>query len=820
MKHIYALILLACSAYLQAQITQTIRGTIIDKDDQQALAGVSVAVYKNNELLKGTLTDNEGTFRLEQITVGRVTIVASYLGYKKASLPNTVVNAGKEVVLNIEMESSIEALKEVEITAVRKGETINEMAMISARGFNVEETERYAGSRGDPARMASNFAGVSGSDDSRNDIVVRGNSPFGVQYRLENVHIPNPNHFNIPGSVGGSVAILNNRMLSNSDFYTGAFPAEFGNALAGIFDIRMKKGNNERNEFTGEFGLLGANVFGEGPFSKKSKASYIFNYRYATLELLNLMGVDIGTEAIPRYTDLQFKVNAPTKNGGNVSLFGIGGYSNINLLTSSQKELTQGRDIYASGGRDEYFQSGMGVAGVNYTRLVAKNAYATITFAASTEWVNVKHSRVLRHVDSSGSKPMWVVDTIYGKLFYRFITSKLTGGFMRQYKLNARHTIRFGLLTEAWRFNLVDSNFSEFTNQWYWRVNVQRWDFMFQPYVQWKWNISDQLTFNAGLHGQIFTLNSNSWSIDPRMAFKYQFRKNQSLSLGVGLHSQMLPTYSYFITRNEYRNTGSYNQNLGFMRSFHSVIGYDLFIGNSMRIKMEAYYQQLFNIPVDTFASSYNVLNEGAGFERFFPLKLTNKGIGRNFGFEFTFEKFFTRNWFIMFTGSVYDARYRGNDGKWYNSDFNGLYNMNLLGTKEFVWQGKNKKKDIKRINTFGIGGKITFAGGKRYTPYDTVLSPISEDPVLLNSERNKQHFKPYFRFDVRINYRCNTRNITHEVGIDLVNITFQKNVLRLDYVPSTKGTQEVYQLGFLPLFYYRIDFAINGKKKSETNSN
>ncbi|MCS6818620.1 MAG: carboxypeptidase-like regulatory domain-containing protein, partial [Chitinophagales bacterium] len=362
---------------VNAQITQTLRGNIVDKDDRQPLEGVSVAVFTHdNKLLKGVLTDKDGNFIIQEVPVGRVNVVASYVGYKKAFLPNTLVSSAKEVILNIEMESSIETLKEVEVAATRKGETINEMAVISARAFNVEETERYAGSRGDPARMASNFAGVTGSDDSRNDIVVRGNSPFGVQYRVENVHIPNPNHFNIPGSAGGSVAILNNRMLSTSDFLTGAFPAEFGNALAGVFDIRMKKGNNSRNEVTAEIGLLGANIFSEGPFNRKRKASYIFNYRYATLELMNLMGLDIGTEAIPRYTDLQFKINVPTRNGGNLSVFGIGGYSAINLLTSKQKSVDSERDIYASGGRDEYFQSGMGVTGLNYTRPVARNAFA------------------------------------------------------------------------------------------------------------------------------------------------------------------------------------------------------------------------------------------------------------------------------------------------------------------------------------------------------------------------------------------------------------------------------------------------------------
>ncbi len=814
MRHIY--LILCCifmGQFTQAQITQTIRGTIIDKDDQQPLIGVAIGVIKGDSVLASTSTDESGVFRLPNIPVGRINIAASYIGYKKVYMSNVILNTGKELILNIEMESSVAALDEVEVRAGKPGETINEMATISARTFNVEETERYAGSRGDPARMASNFAGVNGSDDSRNDIVIRGNSPFGLLYRVEGVNIPNPNHFNIPGSVGGSVAILNNRMLSNSDFYTGAFQAEFGNANAGVFDIRMKKGNNEKHEFTGEFGLLGANIFGEGPFSKKKKSSYVFNYRYATLELLNAMGLDIGTSAIPRYTDLQFKMNFPTKNGGNLSVFGIGGYSNINLLTSKTTTIND-RDIYASGGRDEIFKSGMGVVGMNYTRPINDRVYSNITFASSVEWVDVDHTRVLRHIDSSGPEKRWVIDSLYPKLRYVYIIGKLTGSFMRNYKLNTHHTIRFGLITDAYRFNFTDSNYNEVIYDWVKRSDTKRWDFLFQPYVQWKWNINNKLTVNAGLHGQLFTLN-NSWSIEPRASIKYQFKQNQSVSAGVGLHSQMLPGYVYFSSNNDIRNYESpYNQKLDFMRSFHSVLSYDIFFKQGFRIKTEVYYQHLFNIPVDTFSSSFCVLNQGAGFERYFPTKLVNKGIGRNYGFEFTLEKFFTKNWFLLFTGSVYDAKYKPSDGKWYNSDFNGRYNLNVLGTKEFVWFGRDKQQNQKRINTFGIGGKVTLAGGKRYTTYDTTASKLSDDPVVMDAVRNMRSFKPYFRFDIKINYKCNTRKVTHEVGIDLVNVTFQKNPLRIDYVSPSEPEKVVYQLGFLPLFYYRIDFAIAGKKE------
>jgi hypothetical protein len=352
--------------------------------------------------------------------------------------------------------------------------------------------------------------------------------------------------------------------------------------------------------------------------------------------------------------------------------------------------------------------------------------------------------------------------------------------------------------------NLLEPQFETNVTQYTWQKRLNNRDgfhLLFQPFAQWKYAISEKVSTVVGLHGQYLTLN-HSWSLEPRFSIKYQFKQNQSFSFGTGLHSQMLPIYQYFIQDDK---GYQYNKKLDFMRSFHVVAGYDVFFKKDIRIKTEIYYQQLWSLPVDTYATSYNMLNEGSGFDRFFPGKLKSAGLGRNMGFEFTLEKFFTHNWFFMFSASLYDSRLQGGNKKWYNSDFNGNYILNALGTKEFKW-GK------KRLNTIGIGGKITFGGGQRYTPYDTNLSQLHEDPVVRDADRNSKQFKPYFRFDVKLNYRCNTKRYTHEVGIDLVNVAQYKNILRIQYVSPQEPAREVYQLGFLPLFYYRLDFWLGPK--------
>ena len=310
MKLIAVISLVFFPLLLCAQITQTIRGKVMDKESQYPLDGATVRLLEAPNTI--VISAADGKFRMENVPVGRHSIEIEYTFYKTRIIP-VIVTAGKEIILAISMEDAFTEIEgSVEITAKKKGELNNDMASVSGKSFSVEETDRYAGSRSDPARMASNFAGVQGADDSRNDIVVRGNSPSGVLWRVEGIDIPNPNHFAISGTSGGPVSVLNNKTMANSDFFTAAFPAEYGNSTAGVFDLKLKNGNNEKHEFTGQFGFLGTEAMAEGPLSKKTGASYLFAYRYSTVSMFSLLGIDIGTSAVPKYQDLSFKFNFPS----------------------------------------------------------------------------------------------------------------------------------------------------------------------------------------------------------------------------------------------------------------------------------------------------------------------------------------------------------------------------------------------------------------------------------------------------------------------------------------------------------------------------
>jgi hypothetical protein len=791
--------LLTSFFFATAQPTQTVRGKVIDAETHSTLPGAVVVIKDDTTIVKGTSTDADGNFRLENITIGKHTLKVSYIGYKEKIIDITVTSA-KEVILTIDIEEFAHSLQEVVITATRRGDVNNEMAVVSARTFNVAETERYAGSRGDPARMASNFAGVQGADDSRNDIVVRGNSPLGVLYRLEGFDIPNPNHFAVAGTTGGPVSILNNKMLGNSDFFTSAFPAEYGNSTSALFDLKLRNGNNEKHEFSGQLGFLGTELAAEGPLNKKTGASYLAVYRYSTLSIFKSLGISLGTNAVPKYQDLSFKLNFPTKNHANIAVFGISGKSNIDILISDQKKpLT---DFYGYDDRDQYFRTQMAVIGTTYSKTFKEKTLFKTGFLVSHDQQSSQHDYIIRHLNTDNN---WVVDSIFPLLIYKFRTNRISNIISFNTKLNKNHVLKYGINTHVLNFNFTDSvlsyNHAYFNHRW----NYDGTGVLAQMYFQWKWKPSEALTVTTGIHSQYFSVSKSLSAIEPRIGVKYNINKKQSLSVGAGLHSQTQPYYTYFYQQYDSASARyvMHNKNMGFSKSIHTVLGYDYAISPTLRIKAETYYQYVFDVPVEVKPSPFSLSNMGSGFNRFFPNQLKNTGTGSNKGVELTIEKFFNKSFFFLLTGSLFDAKYKGSDGVLRNNDYNGKFATNALIGKEFKTGEKS---------SLSLGSKISVAGGRWYGYADTAKSNYQNELVYLDSAYNTRQFKPYFRVDFKINFKLNAKKVTHEFALDLVNVFGIKNILGLSYSPdplnpSGNPIRENYQLGFLPLFYYKIDF-------------
>lgn len=779
---------------LSAQ-TQILRGTITDKQSAFPLIGATVRVMDTDPII-GTITDENGRFELKNVPVGRQVVQVQYLGYETLTLPNILVTAGKEVVLDVSLTESIQSVGEIVVTAkAAKDETLNDMVTLSARTFDLEEVVRFSGGRNDVARLAGNFAGVSTADDSRNDIVIRGNSPTGVLWRLEGIPIPNPNHFATLGTTGGPVSALNTNLLQTSDFITSAFPAEYGNALAGVFDLGFRSGNKENYEFTLQMAAFsGLEAMAEGPLNRAKNSSFLVSYRYA---FTGLLGGGTGTSAIPNYQDLSFKLDFGNGKAGRFILFGLGGLSDIDFLGDDIDE----DDLFANPNQDAFATSRVGVVGLSHTIFIDKNTY--LKTVLGTSFAQTLFDQDNYTGEGQNRTKFRATEADDRQLRYS-LSSYLNK------KFSARFTLRTGVLVEYTQLRTqVDDrdNRPDLDNDglpdW---ITVRDFDGglpLYQAFAQGQLRFSDQWTLNLGLHGQYLSLN-DSYALEPRAGLSWQFHPRQRLSLGYGWHSQAVPL-PILLYEEEIAEgiTAQTNRNLGFIRSHHFVLGYDWKIGQNWRIKAEMYYQYLNNVPVEAVASSYSILNEGRDFIFEERGSLENEGTGFNYGLELTVEKFFSQGFYFLLTTSLFDSRYEGSDGVERNTAFNNQYVLNILAGKEFKI-GRDKR------HALTLDARFTTAGGRYYTPIDLEATRANNGREVLREELAfSEQQDPYLRLDVKFGFRYNAKNrkISHQFFVDLQNVSNQENIFTQRYNEVTDEINEVNQIGFFPDFMYRLQF-------------
>ncbi len=778
-------LLLSCSL-LQAQksatLNQTIKGTVLDKQAQYPLIGVNIVLIDSTQFI-GATTDLDGNFELKKVPIGRQMLRLTYVGYEEVMIPNILVGSAKQVVLNIEMEEKVSELEEFVVSGQNeKHKAINEMASVSARTISIEEVARFSGSTQDPARMAQSYAGVSGASDDRNDIIVRGNAPTGVLWRLEGVDIPSPNHFAALGTTGGPVSMLNINNLQNSDFLSSAFPAEYGNATSAVFDLRLRNGNTDKYEFLGQMGFNGFEAGVEGPLKIGKNASFLANYRYSTLGIFQALGIQFGTGfAVPQYQDLTFKLNVPTEKLGKFSLWGLGGLSFIEFLAEEVGD----DNLFSDDSENSYFASNTGVVGLSHTYFFNNNTFSKLTLSISGTQTAGKVDE--RQEDNE-------FERVFGQNYQQF---KYAANWKLNKKINTKNRFTLGANYDLFAINAKDSvrrNNDVFVPD----VDFNGQTSFVQAYGQWQHRFNDKLKLTAGIHGQYLSLN-NATAIEPRLGLKYAINKKHTFSLGTGLHSQMQPVLIYFLEDDTQTFDSELpNKSLDFTKSTHAALAWDYLISSQLRLKVEAYHQYLYDVPVEDTPSSFSMLNTGADFGFPDKLNLKNNGEGANYGLELSLEKFFANNYYFLITGSVFQSKYMGSDEEWRNTLFNSNYVANFLAGKEFKFSERF---------SLTLDTKLTLAGGRRSTPVLLAESIAAGEEVLDEDNAFSERYANYFRPDFKIGFRQNTKRITQTFSVDLQNVSNNQNIFAKGYKASTQKIATTYQRGFFPDVRYQILF-------------
>jgi len=759
-----------------AQITQSIRGTVTDMQTGIPLIGATV-VLLDQEPVRGTITDHQGYFNLADVPLGRQGIRIDYLGYHRVVLNSLEVTSGKAFTVNVQMEEKV-IMGEEAVVRARSGkeQALNEMALVSARSFNMEETERYAGSWGDPARLVANFAGVQSPADQSNDIIIRGNSPTGLLWRMEGVSIYNPNHFGSIGSTGGPISMINNNYLADSDFYSGAFPAEYGNALSGVFDLNIRNGNNREHEFTAQVGFNGFEAGAEGPFSENSNASYLVGFRYSTLGFFKALGLDIGIQAVPFYQDLTFKVDVPLSEKDRISLFGLGGTNNIGTVEN------ENGDYFSF---DANAQTG--AIGLSY-----KHYFNNKTrLRAIVSWGGI------RNAGSDSSATDGLTDRVYGQ---HMTEQKYTVQADLRHRISVSDHLVGGLEVNHIRAMYRDSAYVPDYGLYFRLSNTSGTLYLYRAYLDWKHRFSGTTEVVAGVHAQAASLN-NELAVEPRVSFRWKPAPGHEVTFGYGLHSQAQPRPVYFSETLVDTANLVYvqsNKDLGFTRSHQLVLGHQYLFNRNHRLKTELYYQKLFDVPVTVNPSYISMINYGGSFSFAIHDSLTNGGEGWNTGVEVTLERFFDNHFYYLATLSLFDSKYRASDGKVRNTLFNGNFILNLLGGYEWALQNQ----DAVTFDT-----RISWAGGLRVIPIDLEASRQAGETVRDYSRAYEMRDQDYFRLDVRLAYKWNRPRSTLTFAIDIQNLTNHINPFLKDYNPDTGEVEQVSQIGIIPSGLIRINF-------------
>lgn len=751
--------------------TGIIRGKVVDRETKQLLEGVSVQIIEQN---KGNYTDATGQFYFERLAPGRYTLLFSMLGYQQGSMTAVEVSSGKEAIIDFQLMESPIQLEEITIRAeVDKSRASNELTFVSGRQFSVQESNKYAGGLSDPARMAMSFAGVTSSgNDDNNEIIIRGNSPKGLLWRLEGIEIPNPNHFGDgQGSTSGIISMINSSSLANSDFFTGAFPSEYGNALSGVFDLKFRRGNDRKHEFKALISVVGMEVAAEGPLNK-SGASYRINGRYSTLELLFKTGlVNIDASGFePAFRDYNFTFELPSKKTGRFTLWGLGGEN----FSDGDYETFKDRD-----------ENQVTSTGISHQLPLKKLGYINTVLAFST------HAH--QYFSENFTNGKWI--QTYNET-HREKSLRYTSFF--NHRISSQWKMRTGIIISRLAYELNEDIWNSGQKKIINWIKEDGHTFSLQGYSQIKYTPNNTFQFSAGFHTLHFVLNKKT-TFEPRMGMEMKTGEKTSLNAGFGIHSRLEPISLYLYKRQT--KTGQFVQpykDLSPSMARHMVIGLNKRISNHSRWVIEAYHQKLYQVPIDTNRKSfYSILNATSGIP---GAILTNKGFGKNKGIEFTLEQFLYKNFYYLFTLSVFQSTYQSLDLKWRNTVFNNTFAGSAVLGKEFPI-GKEKKHFL----SYNI--RYMIRGGNRYIPILLQESIRRKTTVLDNANAYEPRLPTFWRLDYGMAYKINKNRTTWTFRIDLQNATMRKNKIRERFDNQKLQIYYNHALPLIPTMAFQVDF-------------
>lgn len=744
----------------QENKTGTIKGKVIDAEVKSPLPQVKIRVLN---LEREAWTDEDGRFTIKEVPIGHYTLEFSCRFYQTQRKTDVIVKSKQTARIHVELKLASSFREEEEITVTAGYFSTSEKQPTSSSSFSFEEIRRLAVPSGDVSRIVSSLPGVVSVNDMKNALTVRGGSPTENSFYIDNIQVPNINHYPRLGTTSGSLGLLKVDFIRDVHFYSGGFSPLYGDSLSSVMDIRFRKGNPDEHNFQLGLDMMGASVVGEGPLPE-SVGSWMISARRSYLDLLiQLMGQGVPVE----YSDFQGKINLDLSQNNQLSFLGISGIDQSG--TDKEDALKDQESYYGGLDTNEY------TTGIDWLFMWGSKGYSRTSFSRSfIQYKDTSYHTVTEELMRKGKNTKQ-------SLHLRNIN---------HYRFDKTHEISFGL---EWKHlnTHFDYFFSGYTDVLGNSVpSIDRKgsvsDDTYATFLNWTWSPFSSLEINTGFRMDYFSFNQNM-TFSPRLSLNYNLSPKISLHGSAGVFIQHLPLTLLHQLEHPYKIKDPL--------AHHFIIGTHILLNKSTRLTVEAYDKEYYHFPLDPQQPSLFIFDE-VFYEGSFREHdhLVSKGRGRAYGIELRIQKKLVEKLYGVVSASYFRTHYQGLDGIWRNRAYDNRFIISSMGGYKF-----NKQWECSL--------KWVYAGGYPYTPFDMEASKKVNTGIYEISRINSERLPPYHSLNLRMDKRFYFKGSHLILYLTVWNIFDRENVTSHYWNTIKEEPDQVELWGILPCFGLEFEF-------------
>jgi len=735
----------------------SIKGKLLDHSSQRPLFGADVSIPGTTMI---TITDLKGEFSFENIPVGSYSLKFTYPQMEPQVKTDIIVKSKRTTFVTTEIQLIPVAEETVTVTAGYFSRSPEVPA--SSVNFSYEEIRRAPGSGGDVNRIIAGLPSIAKVSDQVNNLAVRGGSASENLFMIDNIEIPNINHFPFLGSSGGAISLLNVDFIEKVDFYTGGFSPIYGDKLSSVMDLSFREGNRENFDGQVSLDMGGAALVLEGPLFNK-KGSWMFSARRSYLDLLTDL-LDAG--AAVRYSDFQGKLVQEFSPGNKITFLGIMGNDKSTVTQEDAAEL--GENSFGVSRNHEY------TTGINWFLMWSDKGYSNTSISRSytkydnDNWKTVNGARWLRNLSKEES---WHLRNVN---HYNF-----SYGHNLQFGFELKRIIsKYDYFMPSYISSLGD-RIPEVQKQIHSKAGK------YAAFLEYSLSPFPKLTLNLGVRGDYFDFNKH-FKVSPRASLTFQVSKKTSIGAAAGIFRQNLPLLLL------YQNEA--NRNLEDPMTYQYTVNLSHLLRSDTRLTIEAYYKFYRYFPVDPAQPTICLLDEIFSWSKYGDTALVDSGKAQAYGIEFILQKKMKEKFYGMISGSLSRTRYKDINGIWHDRLFDNRYIFSVQGGYK-----PNKKWE------FSV--RWIIAGGLPYTPFDVEASQEVNSGIFDNSRINAERLPAYHNLNLRFDKRIYFRGSNLTLYFSVWNAYNRKNVAGYFWNETENKADYSYQFSILPILGIEYEF-------------